>query len=86
MVGKENQGEKKGFSTLIRKDTQCNFIKLLRELFGKFFILPARELPNVIPNSCQNQRNRHTKQYGKVCFSLEVPPIEKTTFGLACSP
>lgn len=49
MVGKENQGEKKEFSTLIRKDTQCNFIKLLRELFGKFFILPARrmEFPTV---------------------------------------
>lgn len=34
-------GEK--FSTiLVKKDTQGNFMKLLRELFGKFFILPAR--------------------------------------------
>lgn len=44
MVEKEYQGGGWGkFSTLlIRKDSQCNFIKLLRELFGKFFILPAR--------------------------------------------
>lgn len=85
MVGKENWVGGK-FSTLfIRKDTQGNFMKLLRQLLGNFFIPPAG-IPNGISNSCQNQGNRHTNQCNKVCFSLEVPPIEKNNLWLSMFP